>query len=258
MEILKEIFSAESLVNYIGSGIIIAIAIVIWRIIKVTYTKFNEKRNLEPSNHLGISFIKYVLIVVVVLAILQINGVNITSLVASLGIVGAVGALAVQDFLKDVIMGMHISADKFFVLGDVVKYGDIEGEVTLLTLRTTKIRELKSGNILSICNRNISEITLVSELQSITIPLPYELPSGDVAVFFKELCPKIDEVENVSESAFRGAHDLESSDISYLLTYHCDPKLMLQAKRDVREVILRALAERGWEVPYEHVVVEQA
>ncbi len=255
MDKIADFFSIEHLPNWIASGIVVVIAIVVWALIRTVYRKYNEMRDVEPSSHLGISFVKYGIILLAIIGILQINGVNITSLVASLGIAGAVGALAVQDFFKDVIMGLHISADKFFALGDIVRYNDIEGEVTLLTLRTTKIRDLATGNTLAICNRNIAEITLVSDIIYLSMPYSYELSVKEVGEFIEGILSKVDEVENVSGARYRGPNQLEGSDVTYMISFNCDPHFKLQAIRDVKGVILSSMAENGWSVPYEHIVV---
>ena len=41
----------------------------------------------------------------------------------------------------------------------MIKYGDLTGEVVQFSLRSTKIRELATNNIVTVSNRNIFEAT---------------------------------------------------------------------------------------------------
>ena len=254
---IEDFFSADHIPAYIVSGLVVLLALIIWRVIRKLYYKINNNNDKGPSNHLAISLIKYVIILIAAIAILQINGIDITALVASLGIAGAIGALAVQDFLKDVIMGIHITMDKFFVVGDIVKYGDTEGEVILLTLRTTKIRDTVNGHTHAISNRVITEVTVISKQNDIDVPLPYELPIKEVYDFFEGFCKEIvDSIEPVERCAMIGSQEYADSSIKYRVRFFCDPATRFQTRRDVLHKIYEGLEKQGWSVPYNRVVVE--
>ncbi len=114
-----------------------------------------EKRRLTYFRLIS-NILKYVILIIVLVIVLQINGFNVASLVTGLGIVSLVAGLALQDALKDIIMGFNLIVDEYFSVGDVVKIGDVEGIVIELGLKATKIKDIRYGNILVIANRNIS------------------------------------------------------------------------------------------------------
>jgi small-conductance mechanosensitive channel len=76
---------------------------------------------------------------VLLLVVLSNLGVEITTIIAGLGVGGVAAALAVQQVLGDVIAGLSMYFDRPFDLGDFVNVGDVQGTVTKIGLRTTRI-----------------------------------------------------------------------------------------------------------------------
>ncbi|MEM1206681.1 MAG: mechanosensitive ion channel family protein [Acidobacteriota bacterium] len=66
--------------------------------------------------------------------------VEITSLVAGLGLGGLAFALAAQDTVKNLFGSLTVILDKPFAVGDWVVIGDVEGTITELGFRSTRIR----------------------------------------------------------------------------------------------------------------------
>jgi MscS family membrane protein len=92
-----------------------------------------------------IHFIKEALkIIVVVFSFLFILGFvfnfNIATLVAGLGIGGLAIALAAKESLENLLGSFTIFFDKPFVVGDLVKVGNITGNVEKIGFRSTRIR----------------------------------------------------------------------------------------------------------------------
>ena len=128
------------------------------------------------------SLIRLVLIAGCIFSVLQINGVDVSSMLAGVGLVSAFIGLAAQDFLKDIVMGTRMLTDRFFEVGDVVQYGSFEGVVTSFDIRCTKIRSLSDGRVLTVCNRNISEISAYPKEvgTAVTVMLPLAEDPGSI------------------------------------------------------------------------------
>ena len=90
-------------------------------------------------------------------------GFNVTSFIAGLGVVSVIVGLAVQDALKDIIMGFNIIVDNYYSVGDIIKIGDVEGKVVELGVKATKLKDINTDNILVIANRNISQALRISD-----------------------------------------------------------------------------------------------
>ena len=133
-----------------------------------------EKVPVDPMLKLSEKALKGVVLILAVLVILQVNGINVTSIVASMGLASAIVGLALQDYLKDLIMGFHILTDHFFAVGDVVRYKGTEGIVISFNTKTTKIQSLDDFSVLSVSNRNIDEIAVLGDFMKINIPISYK------------------------------------------------------------------------------------
>ena len=239
--------------KWVKSAIVIAIAILIYSIIKIL-TERGEKRNklkkVKGKTYLRLirNISKYVILIFVALALLQIHGVNVGSMVAGLGILSVVIGLIVQDAFKDIIRGMDILSDNYFSVGDIVKYGDIEGKVKMVGLKTTKIEDIRTLNIISIANRNIEQIELVSELLCITIPMPYEVTVEKAEKVINQIRD-----ERVKSYIYKGVDKLNDSSIDYLIGVTCDSKEKLQLRRDILRAILIILNKNKIAVPYKQI-----
>ena len=249
----------------ISSIIIIAVSLIIYKILFHLLEKSEKKNRLNLFNgrksktylKLTKSIIRYVFIVITALILLQNNGVNVSSLLAGVGIIGVVLGLAIQDWLKDIIRGSSIISDNYFAVEDIVKYHDIEGKVLVIGLKTTKIEDIRTGNIISIANRNIEQIEVVSNYIYISVPLPYELPVEKAETIMNSIVLDIKKINNVDDVQYKGVNELADSSINYLLAIKCDPHYKLQARRDALRTVLLKLEENGISVPYNQLDVHQ-
>lgn len=244
--------------KWIQSAIVIAIAIIIYTIIKII-TERGEKRNklkkVKGKTYLRLirNISKYIILMFVGLALLQIHGVNVGSLVAGLGILSVVIGLIVQDAFKDIIRGMDILSDNYFSVGDIVKYGQIEGKVTMVGLKTTKIEDIRTLNIVSIANRNIEQIEVVSESMDIFIPMPYEVKVDKAEKVISEMEKDIVKDERVHSYLYKGVNNFNDSNIEYMINVKCNPKDKLQLRRDILRLILVTLNKNKIEIPYQQI-----
>lgn len=253
----------EWLLKIIYAVITIVVAAIIYKlIVRATEKAIETDRafNGKKSNtyiKLFRSIIRYIFAVIVVIVLLKIFGVNVSSMLAGIGLIGVILGLAVQDLLKDVIRGSSILSDDYFSVGDVIKYKDIEGQVLVVGLKTTKIRELTTNNVISIANRNIEEVAVLSNNIYVRVPLPYEIKLEDQRRVVGEIVEIVKGDELVEDCANIGLAELADSKIEYLLKITLDPLNKLQARRNTLEHIVEGLEKNGIEVPYNQIDVHQ-
>lgn len=265
MEKLLKIWENAEKSKIINSIIIIVASVVVYKIIAYILEKSEKKdrfkllSNKKSRTYLKLikSVIRYIFIVITMLMLLQTNGIDVSSVLAGVGVLGVVFGLAIQDWLKDVIRGSSILSDNYFSVGDVVKYKDIEGKVLVIGLKTTKIQDIRTSNVISIANRNIEEVEVVSDLIYITIPMPYEVPVKKAEKTVARIITKISEQENVESSRYLGVNDLAESSIKYLIEIKCNPLRKLQARRHALKIALEEMAKDGIEVPYNQLDIHQ-
>ena len=259
MEVISNLFKS----NLIHSIIVIIVSFFIYKIVKHFFIKGNavvsEKLNNKSKTYLRLitSILRYVFIIITVLIILEINGINVSSMLAGVGIISVILGLAVQDALKDIIRGFSILSDGYFSVGDVVSYDGIVGKTMIIGLKTTKIKDLATNNIISIANRNIEKIQIVSEDIYINIPLSYELNLSKAENVVDKIIDEIKTNADVKNAEYLGVNSLDDSNIKYLIKVSCDPEIKLRIRRYSLGCVLRILENEGIEVPYNQLDIHQ-
>lgn len=111
-------------------------------------------------------FLRVSVVVVAVLLVIQNLGFSIAGLLASLGIGGLAVALAAKDTIANIFGSFMIIVDRPFRIGDVIRYGDIEGKVEEVGFRSTKIRT-PDKTLVSVPNSVVTNVA-VNNLSMIT------------------------------------------------------------------------------------------
>jgi len=215
-----------------------------------------EKRRLTYFRLIS-NILKYLILIIVIVIVLQINGFNVASLVTGLGIVSLVAGLALQDALKDIIMGFNLIVDEYFSVGDVVKIGDVEGVVIELGLKATKIKDIRYGNILVIANRNISNAITLSNYNDVDVPLPYESSIKEIDKIMAKIVKEIENIDIINNPRYLGLNKFDESAILYKIVFESKPEDRFQAKREVNRIIKTMLEKEGLSIPYPQLDIHQ-
>lgn len=238
-----------------AAGIIVG-AVILWLLLKRAYSHYADK-TARKSRLVRIMFsvLRVLLATVAVLMILELCGVNITSAVAGLGIASAVVGLALQDILKDVIMGVHVVSDNFFEEGDCVEIDGQEGIVRHFSLKTTKLELLLDGSIVSLCNRNIERARVLSRLQYIDVPLPYTLDAKTAREVLTATSKKIAASDGFDDCQFLETQEFAASAILYKMSIAGPPEKKLSLRRRALSIIQDELAAANIAVPFNQLDV---
>ena len=265
MKELTEVFNSIGGAKLINSIIVIIISITIYKGIGFILKKNEEKeKNILIKSKKGKTYMKlirsiirYIFIIVTTLIVLQINGIDVSSMLAGVGIIGVIIGFAVQDALKDIIKGFDIITDSYYQVGDVIKFGDVEGKVLVVGLKTTKIEDVRTFNIISIANRNIEKVEVVSNLINIDVPMPYEVKVEQSEVVIEKILEKIRKLDDLIRCEYRGVNELADSSIKYQIKVYCKPIHKVQMRRDALRCVLIGLEENNIQVPYNQIDVHQ-
>lgn len=235
--------------KFIGPIIIIIVSIILYKVIEKIFKKanFRGKNELEKKRRntiiiLLLNIIKYLIVIIATIMILDIYGVDTTSIIAGLGIAGVVIGLAFQDALKDIISGINIIIDNYYVVGDIIKYNNFEGTVISFGLKTTKIKS-DSGEVLTIANRNISAVSNLSQKNAV---LYIEIPTSienDQKLVIKAIESILDEIKKYdyvekNESIYLGLEKITSTTINYLFKVKCTQGKEKELRRDINKKII--------------------
>ena len=264
----------ESLLDFItkreilGTIIILAICHFMYHTImiflenKINNPSLNnyEKKKRTTVIILARKILKFVFLIIASLGLLDLFGVNIKSLVAGLGIITTIIGLALQDTLKDIINGIHIITENYFIVGDIVKYNDFTGTVIEFGLKSTKIKN-HAGETMMINNRNIYEIINISQQNQnvqLELNIAYEEDVDKVEKVIKEqILPKINLIESVKNDSalYLGVNELSESSVKYLIQYRCDRDSQWKTRREALRIIKVELAAAKIKIPYPQMEV---
>ena len=142
--------------------------------IKKTDKVFSNKKRKTYLRMLR-SIVVAAIVIIAVLIIMQLFGINVSSMLAGVGIASIIIGFALQDAMKDIFRGLEIVSDNYYDIGDVIKFGDNVGQVLSINLRTTKIQDINTMNIVSIANRNINQVEVVTGYIYLQAPLPLRI-----------------------------------------------------------------------------------
>lgn len=248
--------------------IIIAIAFILnkicQQIIKKTFNpekkhhKFDSRKLMTIKSLLSTLF-RYVIYIVAVLAILNVFGVNTAAIITGLGVFSLVIGLALQDVLKDVLVGVSILFENQFAVGDLIKIGDFTGTVISLGVKTTRIQAY-TGEVKIISNRNISEVinySMDKTMAVVDISVAYESKLDKVekilkvtAATLKEKIPSL-----VGDVEILGVEKLDDSSVVFRVAGKCKPAKHFEVQRQLRKEFKNALDKNGIKIPYPQIEV---
>jgi MscS family membrane protein len=145
--------------------VIIAFTWLVLRAIDVMSTRaqrrFVQRRQLGAVSMipLGRRVLKITVAVLALMAALQNFGFNVTGLAAGLGIGGLAIALAAQKTVENLFGGVTLIADQPVRVGDFCRFGDTQGVVEDIGLRSTRIRTL-DRTVVTVPNAQFSAMPL--------------------------------------------------------------------------------------------------
>ncbi len=230
---------------------------IVKRLFRVKSKRINEKRQKTFVGLIN-NIIKYFILIIALLMILEVYGIDTKSLVTSLGVVSLVAGLALQDILKDIIVGFSIILEDQFSVGDVITVNGFTGTVISLGLKTTKIKAY-TGEVRMISNRNIIEVTnhsIEEHNMLIDVSISYDADVTQVKAFFDDLCQKLtEELHLKNPMQCLGVEELADSSVNFrivLPAYYAD-KFMLA--RQVRSRIKEECDKANIVIAYPQLVV---
>lgn len=201
--------------------------------------------------------INYVIIIIAFLFILQLLGFNVSSLIAGLGVVSVIAGLALQDALKDIIMGFNIIVDNYFSVGDIIKIADVEGKVIELGVKSTKLKDVNNDNIFVIANRNISQSLRLSDQLVVDVPVSYDEPTEKIEKLIDIMVEQISQCPNIKGAKYLGISEFKDSSVAYRIMIYCSAEYKLASRRYALRIIKLTLDANNIIIPYNQLDIHQ-
>jgi len=125
---------------------------------RVTRMREQQTRTLAGILYSGGTTI---IVIVAILTALPEFGFNITPVAAAAGLASLAIGFGAQHIVRDFINGFFTVLEDQYVVGDVVRIGDVVGRVEHLTLRRTVVRD-PQGALVTIPNGEITKVANLS------------------------------------------------------------------------------------------------
>jgi len=203
--------------------------------------------------------LKVTVALVVAVTAMHELGINVTGLVAGLGIGGLAVALGLQDTLANFFGSVFILIDRPFAVGDWIKIDDVEGTVTEVGFRSTRIRTFPA-TIVTIPNKTVANATIDNWSRMPkrrvyqTIGLTYETSADQVEKAVEVIRDIVADDDGVDKEyivvRFREFADSSLNIIVYYFTKTTAFADHLETKERVNLAIMRALDELGLSIAF--------
>lgn len=206
-----------------------------------------------------------VLFVIVVLTILLIWAIPVTPLLAVGSVVGVAIGFGAQAFVKDVIAGYFILAERQFDIGDVIRIAGVAGSVEDIRLRVTVLRDLE-GVVHYIPNGEIAVASnMTQEFSRVVVDVPVAYGSDlDRAIgVLREELERFDTDEAWADaveepSTVLGVDALGESAVIIRLVLTLDPETRWHAKRELLKRIVQRFEAEEIQIPFQQLRVHMA
>jgi small conductance mechanosensitive channel len=204
------------------------------------------------------SVIRYAILgVAIIMAMIQF-GFAPGSLIAIVGAVGLAIALALQDTLKAVAAGFMIAAFRPFRIGDWVRVGDEEGEVSQITPFNTTIKQVDNKAVLY-SNDQVWGSPIVNYTRHVRRRLDlyygvhYDSDLDHALEVLKGIANDHPSV-SMKRETWAGVHELGDWAITLRLRAWVPTQDFVQVRADITKSVKQVFDREGIEIPYPHQV----
>ena len=267
MDILKGVLNFLSKKEVYGLVVIICIAYFVYHTIAILLEEVlnrgknsYEKKKRNTVNQFFKNITKWIIVLLSIIAILSLYGVNVKAMLASVGIAATIIGLALQDTFKDIIGGISLMTENFFVVGDIVEYNGFTGTIIEFTLKCTKIKNV-NGDVFVISNRNIMEIKNLSQSEQVVVIKMHTHYDEDVEkvekVIKNNILPEFNTIANVfpDTTEYWGIDELGDSSVVYLLAFKCHRESQFKCKRAANKIVLEKCNKHNITIQYPQLEV---
>lgn len=265
MNILEKVFGFFAKKEVYGTIIIVVVALILYSLGKLVISKilikgknaYDVKKRKTVVSMIE-SIYKYLLFIIMLICVLELYGFDTKSLIAGLGIAGALAGLALQDTLKDIIGGISIIMENYYVVGDFIKINDFTGQVIEFGLKSTKVKNY-NGEVLVFANRSVDKVINISQKKAniiINIPTAYEEKSSKVERVLNKMIEEIKKMDYVSKNcSYLGISELGSSEVIYTIAIECEQENQWEVKRKILRLIKDTYDKENIKIPYKQIEV---
>lgn len=220
------------------------------------YLKLLPSRSAKPGRHILQDLLKFCILAFLAgWGLRQLLDIQLGSLLTSSAILTAVIGLSMQDTIGSLFSGLLLQVEKPFQEGDWIRAGDVEGQVTEVTWRYTKVVTVE-GNAVLLPNNAVAKDRLVNFSrpeptlrQILYVPAPLHAPPVKVKSAILTALSRAEGVVRTPAPAAR-LHEIQGDRIVYAaIFYIASFNTRLAVADAVLSTVWYQFLERGIEIP---------
>jgi small-conductance mechanosensitive channel len=133
---------SETAANLLRALVIAAVGLAVARAVSSAFHRASA-RYLDPRQQFLIRrLIYYLLVILFLVSALRELGFSLAALLGAAGVISVALGFAAQTSASNLISGLFLITERSFQMGDLIKVGDVTGEVLSVDLLSIKIRTL--------------------------------------------------------------------------------------------------------------------
>lgn len=205
------------------------------------------------------SIARYVIFGFGIVMSLSQMGIDPMPLLAGAGVAGVAVGFGAQSLITDLVSGIFILWENYFIVGDYVAIGDREGFVEAISLRVTRLRD-EEGRVHIIPNGKIEGIVNYSKeyvSAEVGVGVSYEMDLDQVFEALEEVAAWVGEhvPDALKPSEIEGVEEFADSAVVVKLSTKVKPGTHLTSARIIRKRIKEVFDRRGIEIAYPRQVI---
>ena len=202
--------------------------------------------------------LKYIMVIVFIYYGLSQFGVDTKTQLASVGILSLMVSLGAKDMVSDILAGFFIIFDGTYKVGDWVRIGSWEGEVTQIGLRTTRIKCAADIKIMN--NSSMRDVVNLDPDSCVSLKIPISVDSDitEVEKIMKEELPLIGPGAipgSTRPPRFVGITSIEEGKIFVQIIVFADIRKKYNAMIALNREVKIILDKRGIKIPCEPLLM---
>ena len=216
-----------------------------------------KRFNIDPGTSYTLSRItQYSIIVIGALISFQFVGIDLSGLAVIFGLLSVGIGFGLQNVTSNFISGLIILFERPIAVGDRVTVSNIEGDVTEINIRSTKVRTVNNVSIIVPNSEFVSKDVINYSHGDPTYRLDINVGvsyGSDLDTVLKALMEVAEESPSVLKEPAAEAHLIEFGDSSWnmqLRAWVGDVKDYPKIRNELNQAIVRKFREYGVEIPF--------
>jgi small conductance mechanosensitive channel len=219
-----------------------------------------SERLKQRAGALGAVLRSVASITIYTVAVIMVLGefdVSLGPLLAGAGIAGVALGFGAQSLVRDFLSGIFILIEDQYGVGDIVDLGEATGTVEEVTLRVTRVRDVR-GTLWHVPNGEIRRVGNQSQLWArviLDVAVAYDTDITAASAVIKEVADALwreglATAPILEEPEIWGVEDFGPDAITLRLAVKTQPGSQWVLSRELRVRLKRAFDEQGIEIPF--------